>query len=64
MFVIDGEKYDDVEQQLTTARDRMLEIMKEHPHSIGPSGGGMEVSFITGGRLILTISSWVEGKWR
>jgi len=39
VFVIDGEKFEDVEKQLKHARDRMIEIRKTHHLDSGESNG-------------------------
>ena len=43
VFVMDGESHDSVKQQLTEARDRMLQIKKDHHFEMEPNGGAIEV---------------------
>lgn len=43
VFVIDGESHNDVKQQLTDARERMLKIKKDHHLDMESNGGAIEV---------------------
>lgn len=43
VFVVDGESFDDVKQQLTEARDKMLHLAKQHETTQDSNGGGIEV---------------------
>lgn len=52
---MDGESYDDVKKQLTEARDKMLEITRQHdssPHEY--NGGAIEV-LVTSDSILLSL---------